>query len=172
LNWRRLFGGENVYIDPLTRAEIAALPDLQDVFQQLKQLGLEDICWEVFGSSQAEFKKLKDSFQRVPQNMIRETTIGILLETIADASRMVRSCICRNQSMVTIIERMRSNGNILNLSEAQELGLPLDIAEEIFQFVHEDACEKVIPLTQAIGIVIKFNVKKKISFDELLEMLV
>ena len=164
---------ERVYdIKPMTKEMVWQMEQFQDLFTYVKAAGLNDTVFAVLGGIPSHYEKLWESAQiALCQGQDARDVIGFFLcGAIYVACEVVRTSR-ESADMNQIISLFDKHTMCILCYSLTDKRLQQPTPDKVFRKVEQDGNSVLIPASNAIGIVLQHNLKRKPSLNELEELL-
>ena len=164
---------ESVFdIKPMTKDMIWQLEQFQELFVYVKKASLDNIVFAVLGGNPADYKNLwKNTKTRLQTGQDPRQIIGdYLRDQIYAAANLVRKAKKKTNDMEKIIELFDTDKKFILCNTLDEKKLERPTPDKIFREVEQKGVAVLVPASNAIGIVLQYELKKKPTLDELEEM--
>jgi hypothetical protein len=161
-------------IKPMTKEMIWSLPQLQEFLSIVNKAdNLADILWAVLGGIPARYEKVWRKFERLrlskdsvdAKQLIRE----LLCDEISSAIKIVMDA--KNKSnMSEIIELFDRENNGIISEQLITKKLIRPSPDKVFHEIKKDGAFTLVPASNAIGIVLRYNLTKEPTLESLEKM--
>ena len=159
-------------IKPMMKDMIWQLEQFQELFEYVKKADLDSVVFAVLGGNPADYEELWENTKtRLQIGQDPRQIIGdYLRDQIYAAANLVRKAkdnIADMKKIITLFDKSKES-IICNTLTEKDLKRPTP--DKIFREVEQQGVAVLIPASNAIGIVLQYNLKKKPTLNELEEM--
>jgi hypothetical protein len=158
-----------VDIKPMTKEMIWEIEQLQDLFKYVKEAGLDDVVFAVFGGIPSTYEKLwrnaKTDLQEGQE--AREVIGSHLCAEISAAIKLVKDSKTKKNDMEEIIKLFDKNKKWILSDTLTVKKLQRPTPDKVFRELEQDGIFVLVPASNAIGIVLQHSLTKKPSLNEL-----
>ena len=158
-------------IQPMTKEMIWQIGQLQDLFQNVKDAGLEETVFAVLGGNPADYEELwnKSKIGLQAGGDAREVIGSHLCGAISSAINLVRNAKSESIHMKEIIKLFDAGKMFILCDTLVEKNLKRLTPDKVFREVKQSGVFVLIPASNAIGIVLRHNLTEEPSLTELEE---
>jgi hypothetical protein len=155
-------------VKPMTKEMIWKLGQLQDLFKYVKTAGLDDIVFAVLGGIPSDYTQLWDNCSAGLENGedAREVIGTQLCAEVSAAIKLVTDA----QDMDGILALFDKDKNYISRQLVKEKNLTRPSPDKVLREVEQDDDFVLIPASNAIGIVLRHQLTKKPTLNELEEL--
>lgn len=160
-------------VKPMTREMIWQIDELQGLFKYIKEAGLDDLVFAVFGGVPASYVQLWENNKidvEYGQN-IRQVIGAHLCAKIFAAINLVQKSRTETADMKEIIKLFDKSNKWILCETLSQKKLQRPASDIMFREEERDGMSVLIPVSNAIGIVLQHSLTKKPSLRELEELI-
>jgi hypothetical protein len=157
-------------VERMSREQIFSIPKFADLFQTPEAAPWADIAWEVLGGNPQDFVRLRAHIHTREAESeqaahIDEYIAEFTINTIYEAIQVITEAPAANPGIVEIFKKLRAGGNELKLEDIGSF--QRSVPDKLFRQVKSKGCPVLIPASNALDLVIRFDLKKEPSVEEL-----
>jgi hypothetical protein len=161
-----------IVVESMSKEEIESIPQFESVVKFLKAHHLDGPVWSVLGGSPAQYVKLKESIQILPDKpdaalkQVKDHLEAVLFKALNNVIRK------SNANTKEIIKLFKNEKKVkMSMEEFENLGYALDPLNEVFREVEREDESYVEPASAALSLIISNDIHGREGVRELLNKL-
>ncbi len=146
-------------VEEMSKEMIFSLPQLQDLFHLTSKLNLIDIIHTVYGGNPSDYEKLWEKVKESDKS--RETIGELLCDSLAEAIALKNDPETRD-----FIEAHKESVSF-GLIKVEDVKVLRPSPDKVFRRKWVHGVDSLIPISNAMNIVLTYNLRVRPSFKEL-----
>jgi hypothetical protein len=157
----------------MTKEVVWQIGQLQDLFKYAKEAGLEDSMFAVLGGIPADYEEIwrNSKFDLQAGRDAREVIGTHLCASISAAIGLVNESCGNDDTATAKLMKLFQETSIFTKSTLVTNKLQRPAPDKVFREVKKGRISVLIPASNAIGIVIRYNLTEEPTLDELEKLL-
>ncbi len=146
-------------VEEMSKEMIFSLPQLQDLFHLTSKLNLNDIIHTVYGGNPSDYEKLWEKVKESDKS--RETIGELLCDSLAEAIAL------KNDPETRDFIETHKESLALGFIKIKDVKAARASPDKVFRRKWVHGVDSLIPISNAMNIVLTYNLRVRPSFKEL-----
>lgn len=144
-------------VEPMSRALLESIPQLQALMLALKSAGLDDLVWEVVGGNPADYFQLESAL-RATSSGIRDVVATTLYSLINNAIAARDAALMANEGLSTVFSAF-TRVDAVPRSDLHKLKLVRPSPDKVLRTITRAAQVVLVPATQPMAVVLRHQLQ-------------
>ena len=156
-------------LEPMTRDILRSIPQYADLFSTLREKGIEDVAWLVFGGVPADFDELCLLMACNEPSNHRRVLVKYLRNEISKAIDRRDTVLTAHPAMSTILDLFKTQNEVPK-SLLRKMGVVSPSPNKVLRVVLRDDCAMLVPADAAMALVLRHDYKTTPPIEELMKL--